>query len=106
MASRSRASAFSLPVLADFAVLRNRAFLLESSLIVAFCCRDLLSATRSSVVLLDNALVSVSLAARCLAAWALAASDARMALRSRRISLDCDLIVCFWRHALPSAARN
>ena len=105
-ASRSRASAFSLPVLADFAALRNRAFSLESNLIDAFCRRDLLSATRSSVVLLDKALVSVPLAARCLASRALTASEARMALRSRRISLDCDLIVCFWRHDLASAARN
>lgn len=105
-AAASRASAFSLPALADFAALRNRAFFLASSLIVAFCRRDLLSATRSSVVRLDSALVSVSLAARCLAAWPLAAADARTVLRSRRTSLDCDLIVCFCCHDLLSAARS
>ena len=78
--------------------MRSQRIPFESDLIVFFWRRDLLSATRSSVVLSDNAFVSVSLAARCLAAWALTASNVRMALRSRRISFDC--------HDLLSAARS
>ena len=100
------ASNFSIRVWEAFAILLSRRIPFESDLIVFFWRRDLLSATRSSVVLSDNAFVSVSLAARCLAAWALTASNVRTALRSRRISFDCDLIVCFWRHDLLSAARS
>ena len=90
----------------DRRVLRSRPIPFESDVIVFFWRRDRLSATRSSVVLPDNAFDSVSLAARCLAAWVLSASDARTALRSRRFSSDSDVIVLFWCHDLLSAARS
>ena len=86
--------------------MRSRRFSSDSDVIVFFWRRDLLSATRSSVVLSDNAFDSISLAARCLAAWVLSASDARTALRSRRFSSDSDVIVFFWCHDLLSAARS
>ena len=106
----SSASSASIRFRAPFAVLRNRAFSLDSNVIVAFWRRDRRRILRNSASMADSDVESVFLTVRSLASRSCDAAQAAFAaftdLRSRAFSLRSRTIVVFWRRDLRSTLRR